>query len=117
MAASPAPDDPGRREFLKRVAVAGLATSVPPFAAAFAQTPPPGGTPAAPSPAAAPAADVVSAEARALRDILKARFGDRLTAEQWDSVAADFDGDLASGKRLRATKLANGDEPDFTFRA
>ena len=31
--------------------------------------------------------------------------------------ARHFDGDVQAGKRLRTPKLANGDEPDFTFRA
>jgi hypothetical protein len=35
---------------------------------------------------------------------------------QWTSIVERLDGDLASGKRLRAVKLANGDEPDFIFR-
>ena len=52
-----------------------------------------------------------------LTEVLRARYPDRFNETQWASVASDFDGDLAGGKRLRATKLANGDEPDVTFRA
>jgi hypothetical protein len=55
-------------------------------------------------------------EARLLTEVLRTRYPDRFTDAQWTSIVGDFDGDLASGKRLRAVKLANGDEPDFTFR-
>ena len=41
---------------------------------------------------------------------------DRFDEKQWASISSDFDGDLSGGKRLRAMKLANGDEPDATFR-
>lgn len=110
----PKDSGPGRREFLKRVGAAGLVASLPPAAAALAQ-----GTPAAkaPAPATPAAPDAPSREAVALAAILEARYGDRLSAAQWESVARDFDGDLGAGKRLHATKLANGVEPDTTFRA
>jgi len=49
--------------------------------------------------------------------VLRARYPDRFTETQWESIASDFDGDLAGAKRLRAIKLTNGDEPDVTFRA
>ena len=55
-------------------------------------------------------------EARLLTEVLRTRHPDRLTEAQWASVVSDFDGDVASGRRLRAVKLANGDEPDFIFR-
>jgi hypothetical protein len=49
--------------------------------------------------------------------VLRARYPDRFNETQWGSIATDFDGDLSGGKRLRGMKLANGDEPDVTFRA
>jgi hypothetical protein len=49
--------------------------------------------------------------------VLRVRYPDRFNETQWASIASDFDGDLAGGKRLRAMKLTNGDEPDVTFRA
>ena len=108
-----------RREFLKRVAVAGVAAAVTPASELFAQTaaaPAPAAAPPA-APAAAAAADTASDEARALAAVLEKRYGDRLSKEQWESVAGDLDGDLAAGKRLGSVKLANGDEPDFAFKA
>jgi hypothetical protein len=49
--------------------------------------------------------------------VLRSRYPDRFNETQWASIASDFDADLAGGKRLRAMKLTNGDEPDVTFRA
>lgn len=117
---------PSRRDFLRLAAAAGLAGTLPAATAAIAQvgnmpstskTPPsPATPPAAVAPAAPAAAEAPSEAARALTAILQQRFGkDRLTPEQWESVTKDFDGDMAAGKRLAATKLANGDEPDFSF--
>jgi hypothetical protein len=51
-----------------------------------------------------------------LTEVLRERYPDRFTDKEWTSIVGDFDGDLGAGKRLRAVKLANGDEPDFTFR-
>ena len=114
-----------RRAFLQLIGAAGLAAVVPNAAQALAAPAP--AVPASPAPAitpqpAAPAtpgdADKgPSDEAKALAAILRKRFPDRLTDKQWDDVTNDLDGRLASGKRLSATKLANGDEPDMTFKA
>lgn len=119
---------PSRREFLRLAAAAGLAGTLP-AAVALAQVSPapkppqaarpptPAVTPTpVPSPAAPAAPEPPSEAARALTAILQQRLGkDRLTAEQWESVTRDFDGDFAAGKRLAGTKLANGDEPDYFF--
>ena len=58
-----------------------------------------------------------SEEAKALAEVLRQRYPDRLTPEELKSVTNDFDGDLAGIKALREKKLANGDEPDITFHA
>lgn len=112
--------DQARREFLKRVAAAGIATALP--ASVLAQVPPAprdttAASPGAPAPAAPAAPATPSEEAKALAAVLRARYGDRLSAQEWDSVLEDIDGRLAAGKKLRAPALANGDEPDATFRA
>ena len=110
-----------RREFLKRVAAAGAATLIPSLAAAQSAAPPappaPPASTAAPAPLPPATPEGSSADARALTEILRRRWPDRFTEAQWDSITGDFDGDIAAGKRLRSAKLANGDEPDFTFRA
>ena len=111
---------PSRRDFLRLAAAAGLAGALPAATLALAQapTPTPAATPATPpaTPAPPPAPEPPSEAAKSLTEILRQRLGaDRLSAEQWESVVKDFDGDLGIGKRLAATKLANGDEPDFAF--
>lgn len=97
-----------RRGFLQLLA--GAVTVLP--AAAVAQT-----APAPATPAAAPAPpEHTGSEARFFTEVLRARYPDRFKEEQWTSIANDVDGDVGGGKRLRATKLANGDEPDSSFR-
>ena len=112
-----------RREFLKRVGLAGFSSVFVAPALSGAQVPAPA---AAPVPAVSPApADTAKAaalpevgeDARALAGIIGRRYGPHLSKEQLESIARDFDGDLKALKRMREVKLGNGDEPDFTFRA
>ena len=129
MSRSPGPDpaSPGaqaRRRFLKTVGLAGLSSALAPAALSFAQSsaPPPADSSSAgaPIPATPPAAttpEPPSEDAWALAAIIRRRYGKQLSAEQIDSIAKDFDGDLKAGKRLHEVKLENGDEPDFTFHA
>lgn len=109
---SPEPRALDRRGFLQLLV--GTLASVP--AAAVAQTAPttPTATTPAPTPPAAP--EHTGGEARLLTEVLRTRYPDRLSEAQWGSIVTDFDGDLGGAKRLRATKLKNADEPDFTFR-
>jgi hypothetical protein len=111
MAEKPEPRELDRRAFVKLAAAAAALSAL--AAPAVAQTPPP--APAAPAPPPAP--EHSGSEARHLTEVLRARYPDRFSEAQWGSIVTDFDGDLASGRRLRAVKLANGDEPDFSFRA
>lgn len=110
MSEKPAPRELDRRGFVKLV-VAGSLASMP--AAAIAQTAPAPTPPAAPPPAAP---EHSGSEARLLTEVLRERYPDRLSEAQWGSIVSDFDGDLGGAKRLRAVKLKNADEPDFTFR-
>lgn len=116
MTESGRPPGPSRREFLRLAAAAGLAGAFTP-PVAFAQPASPAPSPAPAVPPAAPATPEGPSEAaRSLTAILQQRLGkDRLTAEQWEAVAKDFDYDLASAKRMAAVKLANADEPDFSY--
>ena len=128
MPRSPEPSE-ARRRFLKTVGLAGLTTALAPAVAAMAQTPTPGPAiypPGVPPPKGAPAAGVPGAagkpeppseDARALAAIIKRRYGKHLDHRQIESITGDFDGDLKAAQRLHAVKLANGDEPDFTFHA
>lgn len=107
-----------RRGFLQTLAAALAAIPT----VAVAQTAVPGMTsaPAAPVAPAAPAAPAApehtGSEARLLTEVLRERFPERFSEAQWGSIVGDFDGDLAAGKRLRAVKLKNSDEPDFMFK-
>ena len=117
MSQAPDPREHDRRGFLKLVAVSLAALPV----AAQAQAPATPATPPASAPAATPATPAApehsTNEGRLLTEVLRARYPDRFTEAQWTSITTDFDGDLSGSKRLRAMKLANGDEPDVTFRA
>ena len=123
MPRSPQPPVPDRRRFLKTLSLAGLSSTLVPRALAFAQTPtpPPGtmaATPAKPDSAAAPTGPPeISEDARSLTEIVRRRYGKHLTPEQLEAIARELDGRVSAGKRMRETKLANGDEPDFTFHA
>ena len=55
--------------------------------------------------------------AEAYLEVASARFGDKLSSEQLDQVRKDLEGNVRTAERLRAVKLKNGDEPDFTFKA
>lgn len=126
MSRSQQPPVPDRRRFLKTVGLASLSSALVPNALAFAQsaTPPRGGAAAKPDSSAAPAAAAspatpteISEDARSLAEIVRRRYGKHLTPEQLEAVTRELDGRLQGGKRMRETRLANGDEPDFTFHA
>ncbi len=113
---------PDRRRFLKIIGLAGLSSALVPSALAFGQAamPPAGASPAKPDSARAPTPagpPEISADARSLAEIVRRRHGQHLTPEQLEAVTRELDSRLQGGKRLRETRLANGDEPDFTFHA
>ena len=115
--------DADRRRFLQSAGLAGLASLwAPALAAAQARTPPaergaePKAEPKADAPAA-PKPPEISDDARALAEVLKRRYGQHLTPEQLEAVTREIENRLQGGKTLRLAKLANGDEPDFTFHA
>lgn len=106
-----------RRGFTKTLAAAVV---VVPALAAHAQTPPATSEPKAPpqpqpTPAQGPPKPSPLAEAYA--GVARLRFGERLSAEQFDAVKRDLEGNVRTADRLRAFKLKNSDEPDFTFQA
>lgn len=111
-----------RRRFLQ---LAGLGLSTTAFGgSALAQTAtPPATTPPATTPATPPAAAApegpppISEDARALAEIVRRRYGKHLTPDQLEAVTRELDGRVQAGRRLKDLKLANSDEPDFTFHA
>jgi len=119
---APRPQPLARRRFLQ---LAGLGLSTAFGGSAIAQTatpppatPPPATTPTAPPAVAAPEGPPpISEDARALAEIVRRRYGKHLTPDQLEAVTRELDGRVQSGRRLKDVKLANSDEPDFTFHA
>jgi hypothetical protein len=105
-----------RRQFLKTVGLAGLTTALaaPALSRAQSGSPPPAAPVPAPPDTARAATPEIGEDARALAGIIGRRCR-HLSKEQLESVARDFDGDLKALERMRQVKLANADEPDFTF--
>ena len=122
MPSPPQPPVTDRRRFLVTIGMAGFSSALAPAALALAQSaiPARGGASAKPDSTAAPAAPAgpteISEDARSLGEIVRRRYGKHLTPEQLEAVTREMDGRVQGGKRLRESKLANGDEPDFTFR-
>lgn len=107
-----------RRGFAKAVATTIVAA---PLASRLTQAQKPATTkeptaPPGPQPATA-AAGKPSPLAEAYAEVARARFGERLTPEEFEQVKKDLEGNLQAAERLRAVKLKNEDEPDFTFTA
>ena len=127
ISASNTPPDPHRRRFLARLGAAGLVSLSAP-ALAMAQSKPgagassatPGATPAAAPPDSAAAVakpPEISEDARGLAAIIRRRYGIHLTPDQLEAVTREIENRVQGGKTLRAAKLKNGEEPDFTFHA
>ena len=57
-----------------------------------------------------------SGEAEALFKLVQARYGDRLNASELEEVRKGVDAIVEAVESMRSAKLANGDEPGFTFR-
>lgn len=117
-----------RRRFLMLVGAAGLSTSLM-APAVFGQggsrkkveKPPLKPEPVAPAktdgPASPPPPSEFADDARALALIIERRYGKYLDANQLEQIRKELDGRMQAGKVLRAVKLSNHDEPDFTFHA
>ncbi|HKG13292.1 MAG TPA: hypothetical protein VKB12_08130 [Pyrinomonadaceae bacterium] len=114
-----APRSDSRRRFTKTLAAAFVAGAA---ASAVAQTPPAAKEPAAPpnpqpTPAQQQPPPKPSPVAVAYAEVARARFGEKLSAEQFESVKRDLEGNVRASDALRAYKLENSDEPDFVFGA
>lgn len=107
----------GRREFAKTVAAALVAAplvSLP----TQAQTPSPTKQASAPpNPQPPPASPTTSPLAAAYAEVVRTRFGDRITPEELSRITADIESNMRTAERLRSYKLQNSDEPDFVFSA
>ena len=106
-----------RRRFAKAVATTIMAA---PLASSLTQAQKPSTTKeptAPPNPQPAGPQQKPSPLAEAYAEVARARFGERLTPEELEQVKKDLEGNLQAAERLRAVKLKNEDEPDFTFTA
>ena len=71
-------------------------------------------------PAAQPPAETppeISEEGRKMAEVVKMRYGDHLSDEQLEEIAKELTWRMRAGETLRKLELANGDEPDFIFKA
>lgn len=90
-----------RREFAKSLAIAG---AIAPFVTADAVAQAPAQPDAKPSPLA-----------DALTQVVKASYGQHLSAEDLEKIGKDFRDYAPMVENFRKVKLTNADEPDFTF--
>jgi hypothetical protein len=105
-----------RRQFAKSIAAA--MASVPLVASTLnAQTPPATKqAPAPPNPQPTPTPQSApSPVTEAYAEVVRLRFGEKLSADELARVKRDIEGNVRTAERLRAFKLKNADEPDFIF--
>jgi hypothetical protein len=92
-----------RREFTRNLAALAAAPLLAqPSAMRAADEPPP---------------DPVAATADALAEAVRARFGKFMTDDQFNAVKQSIRQSQISAQFLKRSKLQNGDEPAFIFRA
>lgn len=115
-----------RRDFARAAATAALV----PLAACAGNrpepSPAPSGTPAATT-GAAPVAPSAPPQRQAgqerdpmaeeLMEVLRVKYRDRLTSEQWEEVRKGIEGNLSGAKALRRFQLPIATEPSTVFRA
>jgi len=99
-----------RRAFAKAVAAGALAKAALPAEATAREVAP-----------AASAMDVAqqqepSATARALAQVLRERFGNRFSEEQYVGFTRDIESGLRRAATLRQRRMSNADEPAHVFR-
>jgi hypothetical protein len=114
-----APRSDSRRRFTKTLAAAVVSGAA---ASTAAQTPPASKEPKAPpnpqpTPAGQQQPPKPSPVAVAYAEVARVRFGERLSAEQFEAVRRDLEGNARAADALRAYKLQNSEEPDFVFGA
>jgi hypothetical protein len=102
-----------RRLFAKRLVLAAAAPALAEAAAALGQTAP---SPApAPAPTLVPTPEAPSPVAEALTEVVRIRWGARLSGEQLGEIAKALDGRLRGAEAMKKIPLTNADEPDVVF--
>jgi hypothetical protein len=103
-----------RRQFAKSIAVAAAAGPLVVAQSAVPRPIPPVPPPVPPAPGAVtPAAP--SPLGRAYTDMVRATYGQHLTPAELERIGSDFNEAAPYVESFRKFKLANADEPDFTF--
>ena len=109
-----------RRRFTKSVAAALAAAPVALSQAGAQQRPAEPKAPPNPQPTPTPAPPQQpppSPVAEAYAAVARARFGEHVTAEEFERVKRDLGGNVRAAESLSKSKLKNSDEPDFVFEA
>lgn len=108
-----------RRGFTKSVAAALAAAPVALSNAGAQQRPAEPKAPPNPQPTPTPAAPQQQPPpppvAEAYAAVARVRFGEHLSAEEFERVRRDLAGNARAAEALAKSKLANSDEPDFVF--
>lgn len=107
----------GRREFAKTVATTLIAV---PLVSLPTKAQTPSATkqaPAPPNPQPPSVPPTTSPLAAAYAEVVRARFGDRISPEELSRITTDIESNMRTAERLRSYKLQNSDEPDFIFSA
>ncbi len=119
------PQNLSRRGFAKAAATAAIVPVIAPLAACA------GGAEPAPSPAPAAGANPTAPSAppqkqneqqrdpvaEELMEVLRVRYRDRLSGEQWEEVRKGIEGNLRVAKTLHDFRIPTSTEPASVFRA
>ncbi len=107
-----------RRRFTKSLAAAVVAAPVAVVAAQERPAAPKESkAPPGPQPTPTPQQPPPSPVAEAYEAVARARFGEHISAEEFERVRRDLGGNVRAAKALGDFKLKNSDEPDFVFGA
>ena len=101
-----------RRDFAESLALAALVPMLGPLGPV--RWP---GTSTAALPPAGISSQEPDALAKALAEVIRAQYGDRLSEADLAVVTSQIANGLERAEKVRRLALANGDEPDFVFSA
>ena len=105
-----------RRDFAKAAVAAVAVPVLAPLAACTASPPAVAPAPAAPAQPAAAQQPPPDPLAQALGDAIRAQYGERMTAQEMESVRRSIAGSLRTAQRLREFPLPIATEPSFVYR-
>lgn len=101
-----------RRDFAESLALAALVPMLGPLGPVRLPGPGTSGLPPAGIPPQEP-----DALAKALAEVIRAQYGDRLSEADLAAVTRQIANGLERAEKVRKLALANGDEPDLVFSA